>query len=357
MRVSGQIISLLAAWAIAQTACADEASKVEIYQATTQQSSQVISLTGTVEAKQHAKLASLQSGVIAGLYVEVGDEVKKGQKILSLDAKLAELNLEQARALELAALAQVHEAKRLYDEVIELSKQQLVAETLLGERRSNLEIANAQLGRAKAEVTHQQEVLARHTLYAPFAGIIALRHVAIGEWVTQQTPVVTLVEQSAMRLNMAIPQEYFGQLKGKGEVEVTVMPDFASAEPISATLTRIVGVAANRSRTITGLVDLPEQSSLVVGMSARADIQLPASSETLVWLPKSAIKRHPDGGISVFVVENNKAKRLLVGLEKTVAEQVAISGANAELPFVTTGIELLKDGDAVQVSQNKGNGK
>ncbi len=340
------VISLL----LLSTAKAEQPNKVDIYHAKQSAHQQSLSLTGTVEAKQHADLATLQSGVVAKLYVEEGDRVSKGQKLLVLDAKLAELSVVQAEAEKTAALAQKHESQRLYNEVIELSKQQLIAETLLGERLSALEISNANLGRAEAELARQQEILNRHTLYAPFSGVIAERHIHLGEWVTQQTQVVTLVEEKNLRLNVAIPQEYFNYLVGEEPVKVNITPDYRNANSFSTTLTRLVGVASQSSRTVTGLVDLPTNTNLLSGMSARADIFISNNHSDLVWLPKSAIKQHPDGGRSVFVMVNDMAKRILINVVETQGDQVAISGADASNPFVVSSVEMLRDGDLLVVN-------
>ena len=226
----------------------------------------------------------------------------------------------------------------------------------MAERQAALEVAIAELERAKALAAQHSEEVSRHTLYAPFSGVIAKRQINLGEWVTQQTPVFTLVEQDKLRLNLAIPQEYFALLNSSGSVEVTVVPDFAEATPISAKLDRLVSVAQGNSRTVTGLVNLPKGISLVTGMSARANIKLPTSDNTLVWLPKTAIKQHPDGGNSVFAVEANKAKRLLVKVVKNQGSQVAVSGvdSNANLPFVVSGVELIKNGDSLTVKTTSG---
>ena len=72
---------------------AAESIQVDVVYPESSQVQQVLTLTGTVEAVQNAALASLQSGVVKSLYVEIGDKVTKGQPLMALDAKLANLNL------------------------------------------------------------------------------------------------------------------------------------------------------------------------------------------------------------------------------------------------------------------------
>ena len=171
-----------------------------------------LKLTGTVEAAQNADLASLQAGVIEQLFVEVGDKVSKGQKLLALDATLAKLTLAETKASVDSSKVSLAEAKRLYQEVLALSKQQVVAQTLINERKAAVAAANAELARQTASLARQTELVNRHTLYAPFAGVIASRNADLGEWVTQQTSVFNLVEQDKLRLALAVPQEYYQYL-------------------------------------------------------------------------------------------------------------------------------------------------
>ena len=330
---------------------ANDAANVDVYLAQAQTQREVLSLTGTIEATQDSALASQQAGLIESLYFEVGDTVEKGQKLLVIDNTLAVLAVEQAKSAVKARMSERNEAERLYQEVIELSKKELVAKTLLNQRLSSFEISDAMLKQANAELATAKEMLNRHTLYAPFSGVVSKRLVDVGEWVSQQTQIMRLVSQSNMRLNIAIPQEYYQVLNGQNDVEVTVTPDFNQGISIESTLSRIVGVADNQSRSITGLVNLPSNQNLVVGMSAHAAIELPQSDQNIVWLPKSAIKQHPDGGASVFVVNNNKAKRILINIVKQQGQQTAITGVGVEQPFVMSGVELLKDGDSLSINK------
>ncbi|NMP17949.1 efflux RND transporter periplasmic adaptor subunit [Thalassotalea sp. Y01] len=328
-----------------------ETVKVDVIYAKSNDNQSQLTLSGTVEAKQNANLASLQSGLIATLFVEVGDKVDKGQRLLTLDAKLAALNLAQAQADIDAANVEMQEAQRLYNEVVTLSKQQLVAETQLQERKAAVATTKAKVTRLQAERDLQQEILNRHTLYAPFAGVIAKRHVDVGEWVTQQSPIFTLIEQNNLRVNLAIPQEYYGQLADNHRVAVTIIPDFEGAPAIDATLDRLVAVSNNTSRTLTAYVNLSNDTPLLAGMSATVKVHLPSQLEPIVWLPKSAVKQHPDGGFSIFSVVEQKAKRYLVKVVKQQDNQVAVTGAPSGQAFIVSGIELLKDGDVLQVNK------
>lgn len=331
--------------AIAQSQQA--AIQVDVIYPNLSQTTQNIMLTGTVEAKQRARLAPLEAGRVTKINVEIGDIVKTGQTLLVLDNTLAGLEVQGAKASLNAAEVNLQEANRLYKEILQLSKQKLVAQTLMSERAALLANAEAQLARAEATLSLQQELLNRHTLVAPFDGVIALRNVDTGEWVTQQTSVFTLVAQNELRLAVAIPQQYYGRLVSQSNVPVNVLPDLIDTQPISATLSRLVAVSDALTRTFMAQIDLPANSGLVAGMSARAEISLPNTSQTNIILPRTAVKQHPDGGSSVFVVENGKAKRIITAYTSMSGNRVAISNQGVDLPYIVSAVELLKEGTSV----------
>ncbi|TRX54508.1 efflux RND transporter periplasmic adaptor subunit [Thalassomonas sp. M1454] len=319
------------------------------------QSNKVLSLSGTVEAKQHARLAPLQSGVVASLLVDAGDVVSKGQKLIVLDDKFARINVEQARADYQAAQAIMNEAQRLLDEVVELSSKNVIEKTLIGERQSNLAIAKAQYSGAKAELAHRQEELARHSLFAPFNGVIASRNIDLGEWVTQQTSVFTLVGDQQLRVNVAVPQEYYAVISAatsqSKDINVSVVPDFSHMKPIQAKVSRVVAVADSTSRALTAWVDIAANEGLVVGMSTQVLLTLPSSSTDVVWLPKSAIKYHPDGGRSIFVVENGVAKNMVISVVEEQNGKVAVSDLTTKNPVIVSGVPVLTVGSKVTIKQ------
>lgn len=346
LRIATVVFSLL----VVVAGNAAEVTKVKVIKGQTGDSNEVLSLSGTVESAQNASLAPLESGVIASVLVEAGDKVEQGQTLLVLDDKLAKIALLQAKADFQGATASFTEAERLLKEAEDLSTKKVIAKSTIDERRSQVAISRAQVARAKAVVMQSQEELDRHQLKAPFSGVISKRHVDIGEWVTQQTIVYTLIAQDKLRVSIAIPQEYLYQLSLGSNLAVTVTPDVTNAPSLTATLSKIVKAASNNSRALAAWIDLPEQSHLVSGMSASVELSFPSDEADLVWLPKSALKVHPDGGNSVFIAENNIAKNVPVQIAKTAGSNVAVSGIDNTQNVIISGVAVLKSGTPVSIS-------
>lgn len=350
--IAPMLIGLLSA----PVAQGQEPIQVDVMYPQPVQQSQTIRLPGTIQAKQHAQLATLEAGRVEHLAVEVGEVVTEGQTLLSLEHQLAELQVTGAAAEVKAAELNLKEAQRLYEEVQRLSAQKVVAKTLIAERAALLANAEVELARVKANFSVQQERLNRHRLKAPFAGVVAERNVDVGEWVTPQSPVLTLVGQSDLRLAIEIPQQHFHTLQNAQSVPVRVIPDTTEMVPIVTSLTRLVPVSDFQTRTFSAQIDLPAGASVdwVPGMSATAELTFPNSKQSAILLPQSAVKRHPDGNSSVFVVENNRAKRLVTRITPMPDQQVAIFGLSANQAFIVKGVELLQEGALVSINVVQG---
>ncbi len=357
-KIAGNVlITIVICLCFAFDTVAEQPFQVDVMYPERIEQSQIIKLPGTIQAKQHAQLASLESGRVESLAVEVGDVVNKGQVLLILESQLAELEVTGALAEVKAAELNLQEAKRLYGEVQKLSVQQAVAKTLIAERAALLANAEVELARVKANHNIQQERLNRHRLKAPFTGVIAERNVDVGEWITPQNSVLTLVAQNDLRLAIEVPQQHYNTLRAINDVKVRVIPDTAGIESISATLSRLVPVSDFQTRTFSAQIDLPVVASngWVPGMSAQAELSFPDSEQSAIILPRSAIKQHPDGNSSVFVVDNNQARRLVTAFTSLPNNQVAIYGQPANQAYIVSGVELLREGSTIvaNVIQNE----
>jgi len=305
-------------------------------------------LSGTIETAQNALLAPLESGLVASLVVEVGDKVEKGDPLLRLDTRLALLAERQAQANLNAAQVQLDEAERLYAETEALSKQQLAAETLRQERKSGVASAKADMLRLRAALDIQREIVQRHVLQAPFTGIVYERAVDIGEWITPATGVLSLMSLENKRLSIQVPQEYYALFtKMNSPIKVTI--DGREALILNGKINRLVAVSNRQTRSFTAHLSLPDNTQILIGSSAKAEINLPGTEHDAFWLPASTIKQHPDGGASVFAVNNNRAERVLVKVMQYRGDKVLVSNAKADQAYVSSGVELLHENAELSV--------
>ncbi|HSO07478.1 MAG TPA: efflux RND transporter periplasmic adaptor subunit [Pelomicrobium sp.] len=310
-----------------------------------------IELTGTVTSERSAALSPRVSGLVSAVKVDAGAAVKEGDVLLELDAALARLALARADAALAEARAQQAEAARLREEARQQVERRLVPETRLHAAEAGLRIATAAVERLQAERRQQAEIVARHMLVAPFAGVVSRKLTELGEWVETGTPVLELVDTARLRLDVQAPQERYYQIAAGAPVEVRTgaFPGRVFAGTVAAK----VPVKDPSARTFLVRVRVEDAGGrLTPGMSAEARFSLRGEGRALV-LPRDAIVRHPDGSTSVWVVNGNSPASVsarTVQLGRTLAAGVEIvSGIEAGARVVLRGNETLREGQSVRI--------
>lgn len=175
--------------------------------------SSLADVVGTVEALQQAQVALQESGVVERVYVDVGDVVEKGQVLLQLRQSLVALELAETEVQARAAQAAFNESERLLVEAEKLIGHQSVSQTQLEARRAEHKQAALILEQTELIVSQKQQLLRRHTLHAPFSGVISRRQVNAGEWLSAGESPVQLTNTHQLRVRAHIPQQHYAQIR------------------------------------------------------------------------------------------------------------------------------------------------
>ncbi|NIR29559.1 MAG: efflux RND transporter periplasmic adaptor subunit [Gammaproteobacteria bacterium] len=311
-------------------------------------------LTGTLTAPRTARLSPEVDGRVAAIAVDAGDRVESGDTLLALDDELAHLELEQADAAVREAEAELADARRRLREARDLIERQSIPQTEVETREAQVQRMVAVVARRKAERAYEKARVERHTLEAPFAGVIARRLTDLGEWVEPGTAVLELVAVDRLRLDLQVPQSYFGRVDR--ETPVAVRLDALPDRTLEATINEIVPVSDPSARTFLARVGLDNAPGrMTPGMSARATLRID-TGRTSVVVPRDALIRYPDGRVTVWVAGHNSEthtvseQRVQTGL--TFAGRVEIiAGLEAGTPVVVRGNENLREGQQVRVQQ------
>ncbi len=343
------------------TAQAQQSVPVSVAMPEQQNVGQQLTLTGTLIARQHARLSARTEGLVERILVDAGDKVSAGQVLLELDPALAQQQLQQLLAASRVTAAELAETKRLVTEAQQLTQQQLFPETELAVRQANLARSEALHQQALAALAQQQEILARHQLIAPFAGVIASRSTDAGEWVNLATPVLELVALSPLYLDVQMPQEHFQTLTNLQQV--AVRSDMQPDTPLRAEIIATVPVIDANARSFLVRLHLQQQLAdtdplqLLPGTSASATFTMASQGARSVVVPADAVLRHPDGSFSVFSVRDDKAYRRLVTPGRRNGSGIEIrDGLPENEAVVIRGNETLRDGQPVSIIPTRDNG-
>jgi len=337
------------------TADAQPAREVVAARPTVEKPLDTRKLTGTVTARRRADLSARTSGLVEAVNVDAGSHVKKGEVLMELDSKLAELRYNQSNEAFKAARVQFEESMRLRDEGNELIRTGGIPETEFRARQSTLKVASAAAKRLQAEAEEQQEVIQRHDLVAPFDGVISEKMAEVGEWVETGDPVLELVEVDDLLLDVQVPQELYGAL-GE-ETRILVRLDAYPDQVLPATVEARVPVKDAVARTF--LVRLRVEDSdkaMTPGMSAQATLQMEQQRKGL-FIPRDALIRNPDGSLLVWVAEERGGKTVAsprpVKVGDSLSQKVEVlEGLNENELVVYRGNESLEDGTPLRLQSN-----
>ncbi len=329
------VLSLCGAVATAQTQ-----ARVSVETPELAEFGERFSLTGTISAERSARLSPRVDGLVAEVLVDAGDEVAAGELLLRQDDAVARQALARLQAQAAEAQAQVDESKRLLAEARQLVDKSFVPASQVATRAAQRE---------------QAELVARHRLPAPFAGVVAAKMAETGEWVQRGTPVLELIDLDSLRIDVQVPQERHAELQAGASY--SLLPDAAGTTRVPAQLQALLPVIDPSARTF--LLRLRPQNgdhqALLAGGSTRVEIALPAREPALA-VSRDALLRRPDGSHSLFVIERGDAggwiaRERSVRVLRDAGTQVAIAeGLSADDQVVVRGNEALRDGQTIELA-------
>jgi RND family efflux transporter MFP subunit len=315
-----------------------------------------VPLTGTITSAKVAQLSAEVSGQVETVNVEVGDRVDVGDTLLQLDREIEHFTLQSLQAETKQARAQLADAKRRYQDAEQLRKQKSISTNELRLLQAEVEVDAATLNRQLAEERKQQARVERHTLKAPFSGVISERSSEVGEWIEPGSPVMTLVAIDDLRIDFRVPQEFFTRINQQSAISVTL--DALPEREFTGIIDTVVPVSDPRSRTFIIHVRVAESGTrMTPGMSVRGLLRLNTGRQGVV-ISRDALLRYPDGRVTVWVI-NPDAKPPTV-TEKPVKTghsfngQITIrEGVQAGDVIVVQGNESLQEGQQVRIQASQ----
>ena len=347
---------LLFACTGAQAAPPGEPSPVTLTEVVAQSLREEIPLSGTTEALQESTLSPRVAGVVQEVLVTEGDSVELGQTLLRLDPTFAELDVASARARVDEAIARHEDAVRRKAEFESLRKRNAVASTSLDSAVADEQAARATLSRQRAELKRAEEQLVRHSLAAPFSGVVVEKQAEVGQWVKIDSAVIRLVALDRVRVRAAVPQHYYARIDAT--TGVRVMFDALQGEAFSGRPSALVAAGKQSTRSFPLLIELDNaQRRIAPGMSARLFIELSGDLAGTLLVPRDAIVLKADGNRIVWKVneEDGKLKvgpvSVLIGRSRDGLVEVLESTLKAGDRIVLLGNENLRSGQAVQARQ------
>jgi len=301
------------------------------------------SLIGTMEAVHGVVVSADLPGSVAKINFDSGKAVHEGDVLVELDTR-------QERA-QLAAL----EAQRDLARVNFDRMQKLVNGGVIS--RMEYDQATAQQRATEANVAEIRATIERKTIRAPFSGILGIRKVNLGQYLSAGSAVVSLQSLNPIYVNIGVPQQEAGQVHVGRKLRITT--EDVAGQVFTGSVTALDSVVDEATRNVQVQATLSNpDGKLRPGMFVQVQLALGAA-RPVISLPASAISYAPYGD-SVFVVTDLKdpsghtyrgVRQQFVKVEGSRGDQVAvISGLKAGDEVVSSGVFKLRNGAAVQVN-------
>ena len=309
-----------------------------------------------VKALQEVDLRSQVSGYITGIHFTEGSEVKKGQKLYSIDQQQTQAAYQQALANLSVQQANLERAKKDVERYRELDEKDAIAKQQVDYAEATYAAAVKQVDAAKAAVSSSQTNVRYSTIVAPFDGTIGISQVRLGAAVTPgQTLLNTISSNDPMAVEFVLDQseimDFASKLKNKDEKADSAfhLAIGGTKYPYPGKLTLIDRAVDQQTGTIKARVEFSNaEGALRPGMSVTLQVSNEISSALAV--PFKALTEQL-GEFFVYTVkdDNTVSQQKVIRGRQIGTDVILESGVSAGQTVVVEGVQKLREGAQVTI--------
>lgn len=284
-------------------------------------------VTGTVVANEAVDLRSEISGKVIAVFFKDGQQVKEGEVLLKMeDADLkAQLRKVQAQIIL------VKDKKERYEKLFKIQ----------GVSKEELDASANELESLQADADVLNVQLKRTSLVAPFNGVIGLKNISVGAYISPQLIVASIQQINKVKIDFAIPEKYATQVNKGSKINFFIdgTDDNFSAEVLATESS----VDVNTRTLMLRAVADNSLGKLKPGVFVKVTIKLATTNDALM-LPSIAIVPILKGH-QVFVSHDGvaEAAKVHLGVRNDSTIQV-VEGVQAGDTIVTVGVMGVRDG-------------
>jgi len=287
--------------------------------------------------------------------IDEGDRVTRGTVLVRIRSSEYEDRVRQATSQAAAAEAVALKAQLDFERAERLYVTQSLTRPDLDAARAHYDSSQEELKSARAATSEAEIALRDTSLVAPFDGDVVKKTAELGAFVAPGTPAFVLAKTDLVKIVIGVPDTVLHSVKLGQPVEVAI--DAFPTRTFHARVSRMASAADTVTRNFDVEVAIPNREHLLkVGMIG--SLQLAgdenAKRAPTLQVPISAIVQAKDGKYAVFVVSESGGEEIarlhsveigaVNGTEITV-----VNGLQTGERIITTGANLLKDGQSVEV--------
>lgn len=297
-----------------------------------------VEAVGTAEAFRSIIIFPAAADKVTQVNFSSGQSVEKGQLLIALDARRQQAALDRAKI-------QLEDAQRTLDRLKQSNMQGASTQSALDAATTAKALAEVSL------IDAQTELEDRYVL-APFAGVVGLTDIEVGDRITLQTQVTTLDDRKQLYINFRAPETSLSVLLNN--TIMTVEPWSERNSSLEAKVDQVDSRISEQDRTIRVRALLKnDEDAFRPGMSFRVNLSLVGQQYAVI--PESGLSWGATGAF-VWIVQSDKAKKVAVQIKQRLRGKVLVSGELEEgSRLVVEGIQRLRDGQSVEEHQDRKN--
>ncbi|MEL7250118.1 MAG: efflux RND transporter periplasmic adaptor subunit [Bacteroidota bacterium] len=324
--------------------------------------------SGVAQADQLSKLSFRVGGTIRSVNVKLGDRVRRGQLIATIDPidysiqadqasaseKGAEANLQSAETQLINARSNYYRIEKLYENNSVPLNDFEQAKSAYESAQSSYEAAQTQVTSAQKQSQSARNQVSYTRLTAPFNGVITAINAEVNELTGSGTPIAELSSEAKPEVRVGIPENFISGIKAGQKVGIrfSVLP----GEVFTGTVSE-VSYAAGSSPTYPAIIQIDNASSNIrPGMAATVAFGSNGDAPAALVCPVKALARDMEGNF-VYVLEKASdeayvAKRQTVEVGEMLTDGFIIKEGLAEGQIVATaGLKSILDGMQVKLME------
>lgn len=310
-------------------------------------------LTGTLKPRAQVQVVAEVAARLLRVLRDEGAGVAKGDTLALLDDTDYRLANDRARAALAVAEANFAHAQTEKERADNLLKTGGITDRDQLAAQVALQVAEASLAQAKAELAIAGQQLSRTEVKAPFAGRVAKRFPDPGSMLAVGTPLFTFVDDSVLEFRAQVASRDLAKVRPgvAARLSVDALPDAA----IEGRVARTEPLVDERSRSFQAVIEVPGRAGLVGGLFARATVRVGQVAGALVVPPSALVRDGSDPlSASAFVVRQGKAEKvtLAIGVEAPDGVQVTRGLAAGDV-IVLDPPTALSSGAPVEIQNGK----
>lgn len=294
-----------------------------------------IILTGDIIANEEVVLHAEVSGKITAINFTEGSQVSKGQLLVKINDADLQANLRKLKA----QLVIANEKKDRLDKLLKVN----------GVSREDYDVAVNAVQDIEADIDYTKAQIAKTEIYAPFDGVVGLKNVSQGGYITPADAIATVQQLKPLKIDFSVPERYASLVSKQSAVNFSTGTGSANLqakvyaiEPKIDPTTRTLRVRA-----------LYTNADGKVFPGAFAQIKLAVTEAVPSFLVPTQALIPGVRGQKAFVVQQGKAKQVDVqtGMRNDSTIQI-LGGLNPGDSLVVTGVMVLRDGSALSIKPN-----